>query len=67
MAKGASRINRIVKYFKETRVEVSKVSWPKRDDALRLTGIVLATTIGFALLLGFIDFGLSRLFGLFIR
>jgi preprotein translocase subunit SecE len=58
---------RIGRYFREVRVEIGKVSWPKRDDALRLTGIVLATTAGFALLLGFIDFGLSQLFGLFIR
>jgi preprotein translocase SecE subunit len=58
---------RITRYFKETRVEVSKVAWPKREEALRLTGIVLATTAGFSLLLGVIDYGLSKLFGLFIH
>ena len=60
-------IKRFGKYLRGTRVEIGKVSWPKRDDALRLTGIVLATTAGFALLLGFIDFGLSKLFGLLIH
>jgi len=59
--------DRIVKYFRETRAELKKVTWPTRKEALRLTGIVLATTIGFALFLGVMDWVLSRLFGLLVQ
>ena len=59
--------NRIVRYFRETRAELRKVTWPSREEALRLTGIVLATTVGFSLFLGVVDYLLSKLFALLIR
>ncbi|MBC7259643.1 MAG: preprotein translocase subunit SecE [Chloroflexi bacterium] len=59
--------NRIVRYLRETRAELAKVTWPTREEALRLTGIVLATTIGFALFLGVVDYLLSKLFALLVR
>lgn len=65
--KGKKRENRIAKYLKETRAEVRKVTWPTREEAIRLTGIVLATTVGFALFLGLVDYLLSKVFALLIR
>lgn len=59
--------NRIVRYLRGTRAELRKVAWPSREEALRLTGIVLATTIGFSLFLGVLDYLLSKLFALLIR
>jgi preprotein translocase SecE subunit len=50
---GRSRFSR-----RETRAELRKVTWPTRREALRLTGIVLAATIGFALFLGVFAMGL---------
>ncbi|MGQ9459136.1 MAG: preprotein translocase subunit SecE [Anaerolineae bacterium] len=60
------RENRIVRYFKETRAELRKVTWPTRQEALNLTGIVLAVTIFMAALLGLLDFLFAKLFALFI-
>jgi len=59
--------NRIVRYFRETRAELRKVTWPSREEALRLTGIVLATTVGFSLFLGIVDYLLSKVFALLVR
>lgn len=61
------RENRIVKYLKETRAELRKVTWPTREEAVRLTGIVLATTVAFSLFLGLVDYLLSKVFALLIR
>ncbi len=54
--------NVIVRYLKETRAEMAKVTWPTRDEALRLTGIVLAVTVGMAVFLGLVDALFATLF-----
>jgi preprotein translocase subunit SecE len=48
--------NVIVRYLKETRAELRKVSWPTRHQATNLTLIVLAVTVAMAIFLGTIDF-----------
>jgi len=58
--------NQIVRYFKQTRAELKKVTWPTRDEAIRLTGIVLAVTIVMAVFLGLLDYLLTTVFALFI-
>jgi preprotein translocase subunit SecE len=51
----AKKTNPVVKYLRETRAEVAKVTWPTRDEWLRLSGIVLAVTVAMALILGITD------------
>lgn len=46
--------------------ELRKVSWPSRDEAARLTLIVLVITIAMAAVLGLIDYGFSRLIDFFL-
>jgi len=48
--------NVVVRYLKETRAELRKVSWPTRQQATNLTVIVLAVTVAMAIFLGTIDF-----------
>ena len=70
MAKAKASVkkdNFIVKYFKDTRAELRKVSWPTRQEALNLTLIVVAFTIFMAALLGIIDYIFAWVFGLIIR
>jgi preprotein translocase subunit SecE len=72
MAKSSTRgrqrkENAVVKYFKETRAEVRKISWPSREEAINLTIIVMTVTIAMAAFLGVVDFLFSRLFSLIIR
>ena len=47
--------NGLVRYLKETRAELRKVTWPTRQQAINLTLIVLAVTIVMALFLGAVD------------
>jgi preprotein translocase subunit SecE len=56
--------NRLVRYFKETRAELRKVSWPTRKQATNLTLIVLAVTVAMAIFLGAVDLLFVKLLGL---
>ncbi len=51
----------IVQFLGEVRIELNKVVWPKYDDWIGSTIIVLVLVAIFALYLGLIDFGLSKL------
>lgn len=44
-AKTKASDNRLVRYLRDTRAEVAKVTWPTREEGLRLTGIVLIVTV----------------------
>jgi preprotein translocase subunit SecE len=52
----------MVRYFKDVRAELSKVTWPTREEGIRLTGVVLAVTIAAAIFL----FGVDSLFSYII-
>jgi preprotein translocase subunit SecE len=58
--------NVVVRYFKETRAEIRKVSWPTREQATKLTMIVLAVTVVMAAFLGAIDFIFATLVRLIV-
>jgi preprotein translocase subunit SecE len=47
--------NAIGRYIRETRGELRKVTWPTRDEARRLTLIVLGVTAAFAVFLWALD------------
>ena len=51
----AKSVNPVIKYLRETRAELSKVTWPTREEWVRLSGIVLAVTVAMALILGITD------------
>lgn len=55
-ARGARRSNFLIRYFRETRAELRKVHWPSQEEARTLTLVVLAVTVGMAILLGALDF-----------
>ncbi|HEY9075691.1 MAG TPA: preprotein translocase subunit SecE [Anaerolineaceae bacterium] len=54
--------NAIVRWWRETRGELAKVTWPTPQDAWRLTKIVLIIMGLMALLLGIMDFLFSTIF-----
>lgn len=41
----APQENALVRYFRETRGELRKVTWPTREESTRLTGIVLGAIV----------------------
>lgn len=54
--RGAKSSNPIIRYFQDTADELRKVSWPTREQTIRLTIIVLATTLAAAAFLGLLDY-----------
>jgi len=64
--KQAKKENRIVRYFKEVRSEVQKVSWPSRRSATNLTLIVLGVTATMSATLGLVDWIFAQLLALVI-
>ncbi len=53
--KTANQTNPLTKYIREVRGELKKVTWPTREESQRLTVIVLAVSIAFAIFLWFWD------------
>ena len=53
-------MNKIIKYFKESYLELKKVVWPSREAVISSTKVVLVSTILVAIFLGLVDFLLLR-------
>ncbi len=51
----------VVQFLKEVRLELGKVVWPKFDEWIGATIIVLVLVIIFAIFLGVVDFCFSSL------
>lgn len=51
---------RLIRFIKECVAELKKVVWPGRDDVISSVKVVIISTIIVALILGLIDFILSR-------
>ena len=54
--------NAVVRYLKDTRAEVAKVTWPTREEGIRLTWVVMVVTTISAVVL----FGVDSFFSLVI-
>lgn len=54
------------RWFRETRGELRKVVWPTREEAIRLTRVVILISVAMGLLLGLLDLALNSLYGLLI-
>jgi preprotein translocase subunit SecE len=59
--------NLISRYFRETRGELRKVTWPTREESQRLTLIVLGVTIMMAVFFWIFDFAFSSTIQFLIR
>ena len=60
-------MQKILKYLREVKLELAKVSWPSRHDATRMTGIVIASSLAVGLYIGGLDFILTSLLGLLLK
>jgi preprotein translocase subunit SecE len=56
------RSNSIVDYAQGVRDELAKVTWPTRDEVIRLGRIVISVTVVMAIILGAISLGFTTLF-----
>ena len=55
------RDNVLTRYLKSSLEELSKVTWPTKNQAVKLTAIVLVFCLIVAFTLGFVDYGLQIL------
>ena len=60
-------MQRLFNYFKDSRAELARVTWPTRRQAVRLTLVVIAFSVVLALFIGGIDYLFSRGLQLLIR
>ncbi len=55
------------RWLRETRGELRKVTWPTREEALRLTYVVIGLSMVMGAVLGSVDFVLGYLYALVVR
>lgn len=53
-------------FLKEVRTELSKVIWPTRNQAVKLTAIVIGVSIVVAIFIGALDFLFTKLMEIFV-
>ncbi len=59
-------MNKIKQFLKEVRQEVKKVAWPKKEDTIKYSAMVLAASIIVAAYLGGIDYLVTNVLERFI-
>jgi preprotein translocase subunit SecE len=59
-------LSNVQRFFQETIGELRKVSWPSRQEAIRLTQIVIIVILLMALVLGGLDWVYAKFFGLIL-
>lgn len=57
---------RITTFLKEARIELKKVTWPRREDTIRFTAAVIFVSAAVAFFLGGLDFVFQYLLNNFI-
>lgn len=58
---------RVARFFREVRAELSKVIWPNRTEVIAFTSVVVVSVLAISLLIWVVDSAISRLLILMIR
>lgn len=56
-----------VSFLRETLDELRKVTWPTRQEIIRLTGVVIGVSLLVGLFIGGLDFIFTRLLAIIIK
>ncbi len=59
-------MKQVLTYFSEVRSEISKVTWPHRDEVIRLTAIVLLVSMIVGVYVGGVDFLFTKTLSFFV-
>jgi len=59
-------VKKILEYFSEVKLELTKVTWPKKDEIIRLTLIVLAISAIVGVFSGGLDFLFTKMLSIFV-
>ncbi len=57
-------MEKLINYFKESKAELTKVTWPTKEQAVRATIMVIVISSVTALFLGGVDYGLNEILNL---
>jgi len=55
-----------VDFLREVRLELQKVTWPNREETVRLTAIVISVTVVVGVFIGGFDLLFTRLLGFIV-
>lgn len=53
---------RVKKFFKETKAELKKVTWPTKEQLIHNTGIIITFIIIITIILSVLDVAFAKLF-----
>jgi preprotein translocase subunit SecE len=56
-----------VRFLREVRVEMKKVTWPQRKEVIGSTAVVILASFLVAFFLGFVDLTLQKLLGFIVK
>jgi len=57
----------MVRFVREVRVEMKKVTWPQRKEVIGSTAVVIIASFLIAFFLGSVDLMLQKMLGLIVR
>lgn len=60
-------MNKATKFLKEVQTELKKVTWPTREQAVRLTVIVVGVSLVVGMYVGMLDYALTKIVGAIVR
>ena len=59
-------MDKITQFLREVRVELSKVSWPTKNQTVLYTLVVIGISLFVAVFLGLLDFGYKTIIDKFL-
>ncbi len=65
--KGGGRASRAGEFIREIRSELRKVVWPTRQEAVKLTTIVILVCVAVGFFLGLMDATFTQMFQIILR
>ncbi|MCL5090734.1 MAG: preprotein translocase subunit SecE [Patescibacteria group bacterium] len=55
------------KFFTEVKAELLKVTWPTKDEVIRLTGVVIVISLIVGAFVGGLDYIFTKAIGLILK
>ena len=60
-------MDKVINFLRDVRVELSKVTWPTKEQLAKYTLIVIGISAFIAIFLGIVDFGLQKIIDRILR
>ncbi|MFH1700173.1 MAG: preprotein translocase subunit SecE [Candidatus Zixiibacteriota bacterium] len=54
-------MQKILKFFKETKIEMTKVTWPSRQEIIGSTIVTVVVAVIVSIFIGIVDFALDKI------